>query len=140
MKEAERGARLNFRRGMRGVGVMVAEDAKQRASAYSSTIPGTIKPRVAGATIEIRAGETGKPLARLFETGNLRRGKIQGSVAWDPRPFRHPMYGNRGVWKNQATHAYLYPAAAANLYKGRRILIGVFEEALLAQRIPVKRI
>jgi len=60
-----------FRRGLREVGEVVAVEARAEASQFSSKIADTIKVRVAGATVEVRAGSPDVPEAVLLELGNV---------------------------------------------------------------------
>ena len=83
---------------MRGVGDIVAEEARHIVSEASQTVPDSIKVRVSGATVSVVAGGSGVPMGGLLELGN-----VKGSGA----TFRHPVFGNRNVWVDQPTHPYL---------------------------------
>ena len=89
---------------LRGVGDVVAEEARSLARPYSSTIPDSIKVRVSGATVSVLGGGTGVPLGGLFELGNVN--------SKDSSEFRHPVFGNRNVWASQPMHPFLLPALA----------------------------
>lgn len=90
-----------FRINMRGVGDIVAEEARSIVSGVSQTVPDSIKVRVSSSTVSVVAGGSGVPMAGLLELGNV---KGSGST------FRHPVFGNRNVWVDQPTHPYLAPA------------------------------
>jgi hypothetical protein len=87
---------------LRAVGEIVAAEARQRASQYSTAIPPSILVRVSGATVSVQAGGIGVPTAALFELGN------KGSR--DMAMFKHPVFGNRATWVSQPMHPYLTPA------------------------------
>jgi len=75
--------------------------AKSNAS-WSSRIPGAIKPTVGTTKIGARVASKQAPHGRAFE--GLQKG-LRGNGT-----FRHPVFGNRNVWVNQATRPYLAPA------------------------------
>lgn len=82
-------------------------DAKSRAGAWSSRIPAAIsmRPNIGGDSIGVtlRASAAAAPHARPYE------GMGQGGS------FRHPVFGNRERWVDQATRPFLWPAV-----RGRR--------------------
>jgi HK97 gp10 family phage protein len=84
----------------------VAAQARSNAS-WSSRIPAAISVGVSssrrfpGAQIKVAKGPA--PHARLYEFGSGRRSKS----------FRHPVYGNREVWVEQATRPFIRPAIRA---------------------------
>lgn len=84
----------------------VADQARSNAS-WSTRIPGAISVGVSssrrfpGAQIKVAKGPA--PHARLYEFGSGRRSAS----------FRHPVYGNREVWVEQATRPFIRPAIRA---------------------------
>lgn len=91
-RRAVRAAIVDATRGVRA-------DAARRAS-WSSRIPGAITMRVSFTTarVEIRVNARRAPHARPYEG-------ISGRTT-----FRHPVYGNRNVWVEQAARPFLRPA------------------------------
>jgi hypothetical protein len=88
---------------MRGVGDIVANEARGIAAGASTTVPDSIKVRVSGATVSVVAGGAGVPMGGLLEEGNV--GGSKGT-------FRHPVFGNATVWASQPMHPFLAPALA----------------------------
>jgi hypothetical protein len=90
----------SFRKRLRTVAVVVAADAKGRAS-WSRRIPRAIKPGVTakGAQITVRAAIA--PHGPLYE-GDGSSGS-----------FRHPLFGDRGHWYQQQRRPFVRPAVAA---------------------------
>lgn len=94
--------RPKVRREVKRAGDVALQRARANAS-WSSRIPAALAIRVrftgnrAGVTIYARNGVA--PHARPFEG-------ITGAGS-----FAHPVFGNRGVWVQQATRSYLRPAA-----------------------------
>jgi len=121
LREVDRKASRNLRRAERAVGEVIAVEARKRASEHSTSIPPTIKVRVAGGTIEVRAGTEDQPLARLFEVGNEGRGKST---------FRHPVFGDKSNWVEQPMHPFLYRAGVAKRHEAIRLLNLAHVEAL----------
>ncbi|MEV7908512.1 hypothetical protein AB0P04_43675, partial [Streptomyces anulatus] len=82
----------------------VLTEARSRAS-WSSRIPGAMRIAVrftgkaAGASVVVSAARAphGRPYEHLGSPGT----------------FRHPAYGNRRVWVEQAARPFLFPAARA---------------------------
>lgn len=88
------------------VGKLVAEDAAQRISPYSTNVADSIKVRISGiSSVRVVAGGSTLPIAGLLEVGNA---KSRSTTS-----FRHPVFGNRDVWVDQAMHPYLAPALHA---------------------------
>lgn len=83
---------------LRAVGVIV-EDAKARAS-WSETIPGAIVPTATQTYVGVKARGSKVPIAALNER---RAGK-----------WRHPVYGNRSVWREQRAKPSVRPAVKAH--------------------------
>jgi len=116
-----------FRRGLREVGEVVAVEARSEAGGFSSKIADTIKVRVAGATVEVRAGSPDVPEAVLLELGNVGNRRSGHSRQGT---FRHPVFGNTEVWVEQPMHPYLKPAAEKSLPVAERRLGSVVDTAL----------
>lgn len=90
-----------FGAGLRAGGLIIAEDAKQRAN-FSTRIPPSIKVRRSGVSVKIIAGGDTAPEAAPLEN--------QGQSG----TFRHPVFGNFDVWVNQQARPFLAPAVEAN--------------------------
>ncbi|WP_440685340.1 hypothetical protein [Cellulomonas soli] len=90
-----------LRKQLRTVGEQVREDAAANAS-WSSRIPGALQMRVSfdGPRTGVRISASAKkaPHARVYE-----------GIVDDP--FRHPFFGNRDWWYEQAARPFLMPAA-----------------------------
>lgn len=106
---------------LRMAGALVAEDARARASEFSTSIPPSIKVRISAASVVVEAGH-GVPLAGLSELGN-KGGSPAGF-------FRHPVFGNQDVWVNQRMHPFLAPAAEAKGYEAERAAVSALDEAV----------
>lgn len=89
---------------MRGVGDIVAEEARGLVRDYSTTVPDSIKVRVSGATVSVVAGGNGVPMGGLLELGNAKSGSTSS--------FSHPVFGNPQAWVSQPMHPYLARALA----------------------------
>lgn len=106
------------RRELRVAVAPVAADAAARASAFSSTVPSSVRVRVTGGgNVKIVAGGKRAPVGAPMENKGI------------PGKFRHPLWGSweppsRGFknhgkqWvdgdpRNQMAHPYLNPAAEA---------------------------
>ncbi len=92
---------------LRSAGEIVADEARTRILPFSSSVPPSIKVRTAGAGVSVIAGGPKAPLGGLFELGN--RGSRGGDV------WKHPVFGHRAVWVEQAMHPYLAPALEAKI-------------------------
>jgi len=133
LRQSQRKANKDFRRGLRAAGELIAVEARARASEHSTTIPATIKTRVAGATVSVQAGSNTVPIAALFEEGNTggKSGKKSGT-------FRHPVFGrNDDPWVSQPMHPYLVEAGAAKNREALELLGLTIDEALRSVQIEV---
>lgn len=94
---------VDLRTELRAAGDIVAQEAKKNADEVSpdGRISKTIKTRVSGATVSVVMGGPGAPHAAPIEHGGQ-----SGS-------FRHPVFGNKQVWVEQAAHPMLHPALTA---------------------------
>ena len=86
--------------GLKAAGSVVAEEAKSQSS-WSTRIPGSVKTRASGTTATVIAGGSAAPDAAPFEN----RGKTGA--------FRHPVFGNVGVWVSQQARPFLAPSLEA---------------------------
>lgn len=96
----------DLRTGLKRAAEPVRLDAARRAWAGSSKIPPTVRITTSGTTVKVKAGSAELAIAGLFELGN-KGNKVS------PASFRHPVFGNREVWRPQKTHPYLAQALAA---------------------------
>jgi hypothetical protein len=76
--------------------------AARANASWSSRIPAAIRPTVGATKIGARVAARQAPHGRAFE--GLQRGLRTRSS------FRHPVFGNRNVWVEQATRPFLAPA------------------------------
>lgn len=113
LKQTEPELAKGLRTALRAAGELVASDARERAS-YSRRIPGSIRVRTTGLTVSVVAGGAKAPNA-----GPLEHGGREGT-------FRHPVFGNRGVWVDQPGRPFLHPA----LYARRAVAVSAVEAAL----------
>lgn len=111
---------------LHAAGEIVAEEARSRASAWSTSIPPTIKVEKNGRrSVSVVAGGAGTPLAGLFELGNTGRHGYG--------TFRHPIYGRRttvGGWTNQAMHPFLGPALQARQVEASAAVFKALDDAI----------
>ena len=84
----------------------ILSDAKARAG-WSSRIPGSLAVSVTTTRVGVKASKRKAPHARAFE--GVRRAGFGSSPS-----FRHPVYGNRGVWVTQTTRPFMAPAIREN--------------------------
>jgi hypothetical protein len=118
-----------WRLGMRGVGEIIAVEARHRASEHSKSIPPTIKVRAARGTVEVRAGSNDAPLARLFELGNSG-GKSSIQAPSRGGRFKHPVFGDMANWVFQDMHPFLYAAGKLKEQEARDELAEVIAHSL----------
>lgn len=99
LRKADRELNLSVKRMLRAMGAEVADEAKSKASEFSTQIPPGIAVRLSGMTVAVVSKTE---LGVLEEVG----GKSHPGVTW-----RHPVFGNRDAsWVVQHTHPYLLPA------------------------------
>ena len=129
-------AALRFREELQPTLMEIGEEVKDRAkvnaeAAGSSSIPPTIGVRPLPGAVGIHAGEPDKPLARLWEMGNIRSGR---SFRLTGETFNHPVFarGPRETWRwtTQARHRFLAPALAENRRDTTRRMEAAWERAL----------
>lgn len=94
----------------------IVADARRRAS-WSRRIPKAIRVSVAKRGVNIVVSSARAPHGRVFEG-------IRGNSS-----FRHPVFGHRDRWVEQATRPYLSPAVEAGRGKVRAELVSVVEDA-----------
>ncbi len=128
LRHADRGLAKDLREELRKAGMIVADEAKALVAPYSKSIGPTIKVRVASTTVAVVAGGAEAPLAGLFELGNT--GNRRKSAAASQRGvFRHPVFGNRGVWVDQRMHRYLAPAAKSQQPRVEERVVAALDKA-----------
>lgn len=103
LRKAEPELAAKLRTQLRTSGAIIGDEAKLRASEFSSSIAATIRVRVAGLTVTVVAGGKNVPIAALEEAGNK-------GLRTTGHSFKHPVFGNRKVWVEQPMHPYLVPA------------------------------
>lgn len=96
--------RRQLRPGLRAAGLVVADDARRRAS-WSTRIPRAIRVSVTFSGrrpgVAVVVNNTKAPHGRPFEHGGR------------PGHFRHPTHGHRDRWVGQQARPFLYPALVA---------------------------
>jgi hypothetical protein len=88
--------------------------AKSNAS-WSTRIPAAINVRVLKKGVEIRVNRKKAPHGRVYEG-------LSGMT------FRHPVFGDRDVWRAQRARPYLLPAVRAHRDEVRKAITGVVEQ------------
>lgn len=86
-----------FLKQLGATGEVVAREARSNAG-FSTRIPASVKVRRRGVQVRVQAGGAKAPHAAALEHGGLAG------------QFRHPVFGNRAVWVDQAAHPFLEPA------------------------------
>lgn len=76
-------------------GAEVILDEMHRRASWSTRIPGATTMRASGSGADISTATATAPHAPLYE-----------GLAGDP--FRHPVYGNRNAWVDQAARPFFY--------------------------------
>lgn len=115
--------RKGLRPALRSAGQRVINRARASAS-WSSRIPGAMSLRVRlsgdrpGVMVTVSSAKA--PHARPYE------GLLGGST------FRHPVFGYRNAWVQQATRPFLWPAAAAEAPAVQRDVRDAIDRALKA--------
>lgn len=84
--------------GLLTIAKTAAVEAKASASEWSDRIPPSIRAGGTGARVYVRAGGPKAPGAAAFEH--------HGGAG----QFRHPVFGDKGVWVSQQARPYLTPA------------------------------
>lgn len=105
------------------IGQSALSDARSRAGAWSSRIPGAIEGKPVtdmtrgsvGYMIRVRLSAA--PHGRAFE------GLGQGGS------FRHPVFGNRDVWVSQPTRPFVWPAVSGRRSQIQSACLSAFEDA-----------
>lgn len=85
--------------GLRGVGKIVADEARRNIEPYSRSVPDSIRVRISGATVSVIAGGAAARVGALLELGN--RSEPSQVI------FRHPCFGDMAVWADQLMHPFL---------------------------------
>jgi len=128
LRLASKETTTDMRKQLRAAGEIVAQEARVIASGFSTTIPPTVKVRVAGGTVAVVAGNKDVPIAALEEVGNSQ-GHGKSQAASRKGFFRHPVFGDRDVWVNQKMHRFLGPAADAKAVEANREILRVMDKA-----------
>lgn len=97
-----------LKKALRTAGELIATDARAMVSPYSNTVPPSIRVRIRKTSISVIAGGESVPMAGLLEMGNRGRSSSRSK-------FRHPVYGDRSTWVDQAMHPYLLRATVKNM-------------------------
>ena len=124
-----------LKRYLRGAGDLIADDARKNIEPFSKKIPPTIKVRLSKTRVSVVAGGAGVPTGGLFELGTKGRGKSQAAAR--SGVFRHPVFGDRGVWVNQPMHPYLLRAAESNKHRLEHFEGQMVAEAFREYRFPM---
>jgi len=114
----------HFRSGLRSVGQVVGDRAKERARSFprlgqgTDRIEGSIRVQQASGSIRVVAGGNDAP-----EAAPLEHGGQAGS-------FRHPLFGNQDVWVAQMAHPFLAPALDDTADEVESLLLEVVDTSL----------
>ncbi len=81
--------------GLKAAAATVVTEARLISGFYSSRIPDSIRAGSRGLDTLVVAGGARAPHAVYYE---------------GPKPFRHPVFGNRNVWVKQTARPFLLPA------------------------------
>lgn len=117
-------AASHMRSGLREVGTVVADRAKENARGFprihesTDRIEGSIRVQQSSGSIRVVAGGDGAPEAAPLEHSG------QGGS------FRHPLFGNQDVWVQQTAHPFLAPAADAVAPEIEQRLLAVIDASL----------
>lgn len=133
LRKTEAKAYKDYRKALRAAGEITAERARSIAAENSTSIPPTVKVRVAGAQVSITGGSKSVPLGGLYELGNT--GGAKSAAASRSGTFRHPVFGDRDVWVDQPMHRYLWPAYMETRPATLTAIDGVFIEAFRSSGI-----
>lgn len=87
---------------------------------WSDRIPRAIAPTVTSRFIGVRVSKKRAPHGGLYERGN------KGSRS---ATFRHPVFGNRGIWRTEPVRPFLAPAVEAMRPKAIPAAFAAIEEA-----------
>lgn len=110
------------------IGTEITAEAKTVASRYSKTVAGTIKMRPLPGMVIISVGSADSPIGAIWELGN------KGSKAVSTT-FKHPVFGNRSVWVEQARHPVLKIALAADRRQITKRMEATWDRALGPYRL-----
>lgn len=118
--------RVEMQRRLKDTAEVIRIDAMQRASEHSTTIAHTIRLTSTRTAVTISAGGKGNVLARLYEIGNLEKGRKRNrrrksstaTSATGDLIFRHPgrprADGSGSAWAEQNRYPFLAPALEAH--------------------------
>jgi len=118
--------RIEMQRRLKAAAEVIKLDAMERASEHSTTIAHTIRLTSNRSAVTISAGGKGNVLARLYEIGNLEKGRKRNrrrrsstaTGASGELIFRHPgrprADGSASAWADQARYPFLAPALEAH--------------------------
>lgn len=124
LADAPQAVRSSLRRTVGQAGQLVAEDAKPRTSArVAATITVTTSGTGGGSqkiTAVITAGNSETPEAALLEGDGT------------PGTWRHPLFGNRDHWYEEARKPFLHPARDAQQQNGSDLIVGGAADAVRA--------
>ncbi len=110
LKRADPKLQKELRTNLKAAGELVAVDARRRAGAFSSRIPGAIKVGVAAGSSRI--GKGGVKIKVYVDAKKAPHGRPYEGITGNST-FRHPVDKERETWVDQATHHYLRPAMEA---------------------------
>ena len=108
LRKGSRELNKNLSSELRQAGEVVAMRGRELAG--SDRIAGSIHVVRKGYNVAITAGGKDAPEAALREAGNPGASPTKST-------FKHPVFGNRSVWVEQAKHPFLMPAFLASREK-----------------------
>jgi hypothetical protein len=106
--------RKQLRPALRKAAQPIVTTAKGNAS-WSTRIPGAIRVVVLKRGVEIRVNRKKAPHGRVYEG-------LSGMT------FRHPVFGNRDVWRAQRARPFLLPAVRAHRDEVRKAVTDVVDQ------------
>ncbi len=111
LKKASKELQTQLRKELKAAGEIVADDARHRASNFSTRIPGAIKVGVAAGSTRI--GKGGVKIRVYVDAKKAPHGRPIEGITGNSF-FRHPTDGeDRQHWVDQKTIHYLKPAIVA---------------------------
>lgn len=99
VRESDKEIQTDLRKSARAAGNLVRDDARSRTDSVKAQK--SLRVGVSGATVTVTAGSKAQPLPKLLEGDGT------------PGTFRHPLFGNKDRWYEEARKPYLHPALEA---------------------------
>jgi hypothetical protein len=121
LRAADPVAARTLRLGLKSGADLVAAEARNIASGFSTRIPQTIKASASGyLSAKVKAGASSAPHAAALENHGF-----SGT-------FKHPLFGDRTVWVQQSAQPFLAPAADRNAVAVEGIVVSAVKSGFAA--------